>query len=82
MTQAFGHAFKTIFFIKLFNFDLSNFSPDIYIIAIITPLFGGYFGKMILTRFNEKSFLLVAKSSMFSLSAYLFYKGMVGYMVL
>jgi len=79
MTQTIGHLLKTFFFIKLMDFNFENIGVDIYAIAIITPLLGSYLGKLILKRFDEKSFYLVAKSSMLCLSAYLFYRGAIGY---
>ncbi|ATH07330.1 hypothetical protein BIY24_05080 [Halobacteriovorax marinus] len=76
-TQAFGHALKTVYFIKLFNFEYSDISIELYSIALITPLLGGLFGKKILTRFSDQSFLVVAKTTMIFFSGVMLYKGFV-----
>lgn len=82
MTQTVGHTLKTLYFVQLFDISFESISIDIYMIAFITPLLGGYIGKLGLRRFDDKSFFVVAKSLTLSLSAYLFYKGAVGYMAL
>ncbi len=76
-TQAFGHMLKTFYFLQIYNFKVTDISPEMYAIAIITPLFGSIFGKKILGKFNDNSFLVVAKTLMIFFSGVMLYKGII-----
>lgn len=75
-TMAIGHTIKTYYFFQIYDFKISDIPAEIYLVSIMTPLLGGLFGKKILARMNDKSFLIVAKTVMIFFSGVMLYRGM------
>ncbi|MFG1485271.1 TSUP family transporter [Halobacteriovorax sp. RZ-1] len=76
-TQMLGHLAKTIFFIRLYEFNLGEMPYTFYFVAIFTPLLGAVTGKMILKKMSNRYFVKVAKVVMVGFSGSMIYRGVM-----